>query len=384
MIQRGLLAVAAMAALSAPMARSQEGVPAARLTALDRGVNLGNWFSQAPDGPNYRHEWLRSWIGAADFQALARAGFRHVRFPVEFEMFLDEDNPSRLRPEFLPDFDLALDRILGAGLAVDVDFHAREDTKARLLTDDAFARQLARLWGAVARHLADRDPNRVFLETMNEPTADMPLARWLEIQRRFFAAMRAAAPDRTLIVTANRWDAISQLVRLQPLADRDVVYTFHFYEPLIFTHQGASWVRGQSAVAGLAYPSDPANAAAVARTIGDPAVRAKILKTRADRDWLAAQISQAASWARAHRVPLYCGEFGTYTMTAPRESRLRWIRDVRELCEARGIGWAMWDYCGGFRAALGQPGQRRLDPDCLRALGLGRERTAVPAPSPRP
>jgi endoglucanase len=76
-------------------------------------------------------------------------------------------------------------------------------------------------------------------------------------------------------------------------------------------------------------------------------------------------------WARSHHVPLYCGEFGVYTRAAPPDSRQRWLTDVRELCEMRGIGWAMWDYCGGFRVAVGDaPGHRSLDPGCLQALGL--------------
>jgi endoglucanase len=31
------------------------------------------------------------------------------------------------------------------------------------------------------------------------------------------------------------------LLALQPLADGNVIYNFHFYEPHEFTHQGANW-----------------------------------------------------------------------------------------------------------------------------------------------
>ena len=356
----------------AAAAQAESAVPPARLAVLTRGVNLGNWFSQAPGGRRYQHDRLRHWIDGAEFGALAHAGFRHVRFPVEFEMFFDEDHPSELKPDFLADFDLALDQMLGAGLAVVVDFHAREDTKERLRTDDAFVAKVGLLWGAVARHLAGRDPDRVLLETMNEPLGDMPAARWRDIQARFFSTMRAGAPERTIIVTATRWDSIDELAKLEPLPDGDVVYTFHFYSPMLFTHQGAAWVHnGERLVAGLAFPVVPANRAAIAAGLEDPKIRSTVLAYAADRNALAAQISIAAQWARSHHVPLYAGEFGVYTRTAPPDSRLRWLTDVRELCEGQGIGWSMWDYCGGFRVALGDiPGQRRLDPGCLQALGL--------------
>jgi len=368
-----LLVLGALAEFDGLVAEAQPAaVPPTRLAVLTRGVNLGNWFSQAPGGRQYQHERLRHWIEADEFGALARAGFRHVRFPVEFEMFFDEDHPSELKPDFLADFDLALDHILGAGLAVVVDFHAREDTKKRLRTDDAFVAKVGLLWGAVAGHLAGRDPDRVFLETMNEPLGDMAAPRWRAIQARFFSAMRAAAPGRTIIVTATRWDAIDELAKLEPLPDGNVVYTFHFYSPMVFTHQGAAWVHnGERLVAGLAFPVAPANRAAIAGGLADPKIRSMVLAYAADRDVLAEQISLAAQWAGSRHVPLYCGEFGVYTRAAPPDSRQRWLTAVRELCEQRGIGWAMWDYCGGFRVALGDtPGDRSLDPTCLQALGL--------------
>ena len=89
------------------------------------------------------------------------------------------------------------------------------------------------------------------------------------------------------------------------------------------------------------------------------------------REWIAARLALAIGWGRAHGVPLTCNEFGVYTRVSPPDSRYRWIRDVRELCEAQGVGWSMWDYAGGFRVAStdGQ-GRRTLDPECLRALGL--------------
>ena len=363
---------------AAAIRASASGVPASRLGALSRGVDLGNWFSQAPGGGQYRHDWLRGWITSRDFDALAHAGFTHVRFPVEFEMFLDENHPDVLRPEFLPDFDQALDHILGAGLAVIVDFHARKDTKERLLTDEAFVDKVTAMWGAVARHLANRDPNRVFLETMNEPLPDMPFQRWMAIQEKFLRAIRAAAPDRTIIVTGGRFGSIEGLVRMQPLADRNLVYTFHFYRPSLFVHQGATWINGGRLVTGLAYPENPANRAKVAAEISDPTFHRRVLDYRGNREDLAKQISIAARWAASHGVPLYCGEFGVYAKVAPAASRMRWLRDVREILEANHIGWSMWDYCGGFHLALGKtPGERRLDPQCLKAL-LGHPADAAP------
>jgi endoglucanase len=368
LVGAALIALAATANLSAA-----HTVPAARLERLTRGVNLSHWFSQIPGGPKYSHDRFQKYAGPSDFAILASAGFRHVRYPVEFEMFLDEANPGVLRPEYLKDFDTALDQILAAGLSVIVDWHAREDTKRRLGTDDKFVEVTVQLWSAMAKHLAPRDPERVFFETMNEPATEISLERWASIQNRFVAAMRAAAPQHTIVVSPHSWTGIDNLLKLTPLADGNIVYDFHFYEPMVFTHQGAEWPgMGIEGLGGLAYPVDPAAKAALLDQLPKGGKARHHLSTYAvDRAWLAARLGKAAAWGKKHGVPLTCNEFGVYTRTTPPDSRYRWLRDTREICEELGIGWAMWDYAGGFRVVLvDKDGRRSIDPECVKALGL--------------
>ena len=348
-------------------------VSATRLERLSRGINLSHWFSQMPLGDEASlHQRFKSYNQPADFTLLAAAGFRHVRFPVEFELFLDEKNPGRLRPEFLADFDTALDQLLGAGLAVIVDWHAREETKDRLSHDDQLVAQAVALWGALARHLANRDPEQVFLEIMNEPAGKMSLERWTSIQNQLFTAMRAGAPRHTIIATGHRWSGVDELLQLQPLADTNVVYNFHFYEPMVFTHQSAAWPdMGLEPIVGLNYPAENNNKAANLERVGSGKGRGHLLNYTADRAGLEARLALAIDWAKKYAVPITCNEFGVYTKVSPPLDRYRWLRDVREICEAHNIGWTMWDYAGGFRVALNSaPGLRTLDAACVEALGL--------------
>lgn len=86
---------------------------------------------------------------------------------------------------------------------------------------------------------------------------------------------------------------------------------------------------------------------------------------------LEARLALAIDWAKKYAVPITCNEFGVYTKVSPPLDRYRWLRDVREICEAHNIGWTMWDYAGGFRVALNSaPGLRTLDAACVEALGL--------------
>lgn len=357
--------------VGAAVAAEWGGVPAARLERLTRGVNLSHWFSQMHHG-KHEAEWFDRYLGEADIRLIAAAGFRHVRYPVEFEMFLDEAHPAVLRPEFLARFDTALDRMRAAGLAVIVDWHAREETKHRVATDPAFATRAVELWGAMARHLASRDPEWVFLETFNEPAAKMTPEQWAPIQDRMIDAIRAAAPQHTIVVSPCRWSGIDDLLEMPLHRQTNLVYNFHFYEPMVFTHQAAAWPEmGLEPVAGLRYPVESVSKRENLARVGTGEGRRHVEAYAADRAWLAERLATVREWQQRHGLPVTCNEFGVYAKVAPREDRLRWIRDARELLEEAGIGWTMWDYAGGFYVAQGDPATgRKMDDECLRALGL--------------
>ena len=71
------------------------------------------------------------------------------------------------------------------------------------------------------------------------------------------AAIRAQDSTHSIIFGDVEWYGIDKLVSRQPLADTNVIYAFHDYEPFIFTHQGASWAN-LGATHDLPYPYDPA------------------------------------------------------------------------------------------------------------------------------
>ena len=67
------------------------------------------------------------------------------------------------------------------------------------------------------------------------------------------------------------------MVFLEPLPDTNVIYVFHFYEPHIFTHQGATWgAYYWRWVKGLHYPSSPENAAQVAAAVPEAVNRLSV------------------------------------------------------------------------------------------------------------
>jgi endoglucanase len=344
----------------------------ARAGRLRRGVNLSHWFSQSP-GRDYSENHLRTHTTARDIALIKEMGFDHVRFPVEPAPFFNEEHPSDLNPEYMRLLDDALDMMLASGLSVVFDLHPSDEFKIKLRTDDRHVEAFAEFWRALARHLSTRDPERLFLEIMNEPMVE-DAYRWMGIQARVAAAMREGAPRHTIIAAGPRWSAVDELLRIEPLADRNVIYNFHLYDPHTFTHQGATWGADYwPYIKNVPYPSSPEAVAPLLSSVERESARGA-LRAYGEERWNAERIERlvalAADWARRRGVPLTCNEFGVYRTYSPTQARLRWIEDVRTALERHRIGWSLWDYADSFGVAVRKDGRATPDPQVTSALGL--------------
>ena len=374
----GLLAI--LLALVIPAAAQSRAAGAetafARARHLRHGINASGWFTQASD---YSAARTGRYTDAQDIALMAKLGFDHVRLsidpvPLAMSMYPVPGSNGNANKDFLARLDRAVDTMLADHLAVIIDIHPSDDYKQQMRTSDDAVDRFTMLWRKLAAHYADRDPNMVFFEILNEPEIDDPY-RWAGIQARVAAAIREAAPDNTIIATGASWSNILDLLALQPLADGNVIYNFHFYEPHEFTHQGATWsVPYWSLTHDIPYPATESSMPDLLKGVPDAADRYQLENYWLD-GWNAhhirLMIDEAAAWARTNHVPLICNEFGAYREHTDPVSRANWIRDVRTALEADGIGWAMWDYRGGFGVVTKQDGQpAQVDDGVVKALGL--------------
>jgi aryl-phospho-beta-D-glucosidase BglC (GH1 family) len=264
--------------------------------------------------------------------------------------------------------------ILAQRLAVIVDIHPADEFKLRL-KDDRQVENFVKFWRALAEHLSQRDPEMVFLETINEPMVEDPY-RWYGIQAKLIAAMRAGAPKHTIIASGHRWSGLAEMLALEPYSDPNIIYNFHYYDPFPFTHQGANWAGPNlQFYRHVPYPSSPESVAKILDTIADEPARLNLVHYGQDR-WNAERIdrdiSMAAEWGARHHVLVTCNEFGAYRAFSNSEDRVRWITDMRTVLERHGIGWTMWDYAGGFSVVNKANGHATPDTETVKALGLGR------------
>jgi endoglucanase len=348
--------------------------PPSRLAHLKHGINLSSWFAQVYDSRGYTKEHFEAWVTADDMALIKSMGFDHVRLSVNPKPMFVPSRPEALLPDYLAYLDAAVKMALDKGLAVIIDMHPDSDFQAQL-KEDGPAQKFTDFWRALAQHYSSWDPGMVFFEILNEPEMS-DRYRWSGLEMKIAAAIREGAPQHTIIAAGARWSDDDDLVFLEPLRDPNVIYNFHFYEPHIFTHQGATWgaYYWHWLTGGLRYPSSPEAAAKVAGEVPDAVDRLHVIRYGYDH-WDAARIegdiNQVAEWAERNHVPVTCNEFGVFRRYADPKDRAAWITDVRTALERHGIGWAMWDYSGGFGVVTKRSGEPTVVDDAvLHALGL--------------
>ena len=360
-------------AIAQALPQAQSSVPPARLAHIRHGINLSEWFAQVWDSKGYTKEHFQTWNTPTDIALIKSMGFDHVRLSINPQPLMDAMRNHDGGKEYFGFLDDAVKMILDAGLAVQIDMHPESDFKERLAKENDFVERYADFWSTVAQHFAPADPERVFFEILNEPEFS-DAYRWYGVEVKLAAAIRRAAPRHTIIATGARWDDDDDLIFLEPLPDPNVIYVFHFYEPHIFTHQGATWGAFYwHWLKGLHYPSSPENAAQVAATVPEAIDRLHVIRygqEHWDATRIESEINQAADWAKRRKVPLICNEFGVYRDFADPHDRAAWITDVRIALERHQIGWTMWDYSGGFGVVTKSDGKATPDAAIVRALGL--------------
>jgi endoglucanase len=187
---------------------------------------------------------------------------------------------------------------------------------------DACRVRLLAFWSQVADHYQG-SPSAVVFEILNEPNRAMD-SRWNAIAAEALAVIRKTNPNRNVIIGPAFWNSSAWLSRLElPQADSHIIVAVHYYAPMQFTHQGASWTPQYTALTGVIW--------------GTPEDYAAI-----DHDFDGVQ-----AWAKEHHRPILLGEFGAYDK-APLDSRVKYTSAVARAAEKRGWAWAYWQFDSDF------------------------------------
>jgi endoglucanase len=391
MALRGFFLFCALALFaSLPVSRAS----AQQVSDLHRGLNLSSWLANAPRQP----------VSARDFAQIKQAGFDHVRLPFNPSYYgfkLEESGGDVTHIDFTP-LDRAVAMAEQYNLPVIIDLHPSGEFVDTLERYPWAETEYVALWKAIALRYRSHGASAVLFELLNEPQYYKAEARWTRLAERLTTTIRGVSPDRTIIIGAPHGSEIDGLAYLQPHTDLHTIYTFHFYEPYIVTHQGIHMgFEGKSirAFRNLPYPSDLATkpASSYAPEASNAAQAQNELTDYINTPWdsthVGARIKVAQDWATTNHVRILCGEFGALRNHIDPTSRYRWINDARIAMDADGIGWELWDYTDLFGIAvpvgatstdpvdgsvrLNDPekGSRTFEPAALKALGLAQGMT---------
>lgn len=389
--------------------------------ALHRGVGLHEWLNWSPldaDGsyrwPPYRsvEEWLGQYRPASDwpegdpFAAIRALGFDFVRLTVDPGPLLASEGAER--QQALAVLSDAVKQLLAADLKVVFNLHSvsqvpqySRDVIDASADTPGVAHYIA-MSADVAAMLAPLGTDKVVFEPFNEP-AHYPCDTsgsedWQTIMANTVAAVRAVSTELAIVATGACGGSITGLTDIVPsFDDANLLYSFHMYEPHLFTHQRSD-IEGDFA-SGLPWPASMGSPEAVVAMLEtqmdvaglDETAKARNLQAVSpfiaqyfQEGWgeaqLVARIGEAVSWAGAHSIPterLFMGEFGAILMSldgrmgAFDADRLRYLAAVRTEAEKHGIPWAVWEYSNPYGMSVIKPkGPAVADGKMLEALGL--------------
>lgn len=384
-----------------------------------RGVGIHsmmNWGSLKSGSASHYEprpfEEPRSAFPEALVKELVPAGFDFVRLSLDAGPFMQLQGPDRtaLERKLVSN----IEKLHALGLDVLVDCHPVEqvplysvqsilgDLEGPLFSE--YRAMIVRL----AALLAGMPANRVALELMNEPALDNAGHRtqvmvWGAAQLSLHDAARRTAPELPLMLTGAHYGGISGLNDLDPYpySDSNVLFSYHYYFPIAFTHQGVDYGFPDAPSAGyisdLPYPFDAVPPAEIGAAL-EARIAALDLEPRAKaaaneharrvlKDFLAEKwnrermendFSIIARWAdrngiERHRIVM--GEFGVTKRSdrlvgAAEIYRRRWMGDATQLAQANGFGWSIWDL-NSYQMGLSRlDDETRLDRDLLAALTM--------------
>ena len=332
-----------------------------------RGVNLTGWFQTS--GPR-QIQFTK--FTKQDFINIQTLGCDVVRLPINLHFMTDGPPDYTIDPLFFDFLDPVIDWIEELRIHLILDNHTFDPAAS---TPDDIGDALVPVWTRMAGHFKDRS-ELVYYEVLNEPHG-ITDAKWNAIQQRVIDAIRAVDTKHAIVVGPAGWNSYNNLALMPRYSDANLIYTFHFYDPFLFTHQGAGWTDpSMEPLAGVPFPFAAVRMPACPQSLKGTWIEGSLTsgyRTDGTVKHVRDLIDIAVRFKTQRNVPIFCGEFGVYIPNSPAADRIVWYDAVRSYLEEKGIAWTTWDYTGGF--GLFEKGTSELfDYDInlplVRALGL--------------
>lgn len=310
------------------------------------GINLGGWLSQC----DHSKERYETFIVENDIKLISEWGLDHVRVPIDYELIEAEDG-SYIEAGF-DIIQKVIDWTGKYGLNMVLDLHKTfgfsfdfGENESGFFENEAYQERFYRLWSELSRRFG-KYSDRLCFEILNEVTDKEYSDTWNRISTECIKAIRKNAPDIKILVGGYYNNAIDALKDLAMPYDENIVYNFHCYEPLVFTHQGGYWVPGMDTEFRMPFESTYAEYEKNTKTKLEQNSH-DFLDYDQDKkigiEYFEDLVSEAVRVAEERNVTLYCGEYGVINLVSA-EDTLKWYKMICSVFDKYGIGRAAWSY----------------------------------------
>ena len=315
---------------------------------IHRGTNISHLFvdEHLPRGDR------RAYFNERDISQIARFGFDHIRIPIIEKRLWDETgNPHTDAFSYLNHI---ISVSIHAGLRVILCFHelrSHEFSTMGVITPKLFIDPneieiFCEKWSELSDRFVDYPTNSLAYELLNEPLAPAD-EDWNKVLKRVYAKIRTREAERTLIIGSNFFQRPEKIKRLWlPANDPNIIKSFHFYYPELFTHYKTTWSSMGKYDGPISYPGRPVPKEFEHKleTLG---LHPKITNQPITRLLIKKLLRDAIGNAQQSIHPVHCGEFGC-SKEIPKNLLELWYRDIVECMEEEGIAWTQWDWKGNF------------------------------------
>ena len=322
-----------------------------------RGINvkLVTWKKGNTQNPG-------SYISENTFKKLSTWNINHIRVTLFEDEFSEEDTrtwekmPAVHKNELLAPYRENLEGlehvlklaekyhiyvIPAAGFRRNTDILYEESGVA------CFQTTLVELWKYIAKEFGT-NPWLLGYDLLNEPNSKNEIQYWWNVTvPTLVREIRAIDKDTYLVVQPTPWGNVEGFRKLTPIKDPKVVYSFHFYRPHNYTHQGVGvhkLTKGK-----FVYPGNLINFDTSPEIYWD-------------RNQMCKEVADVLEFQEKYSVRIWCGEFSAIRW-AP--GAAQWIADAISVFEVYGWNWCYYSYgeWNGFNPTFAHDSKENFNPD---------------------
>jgi endoglucanase len=309
--------------------------------SFNKGVNLTNWFQTVS-----AHQIQFTKFTKQDFINIKSLGCDVVRLPINLHAMTSGTPNFIIDPLFFSFLDSAVNWAEDLQIHLILDNHTFDPS---VNTEPGVENTLVKVWKQMAAHYKDHT-YYILYEILNEPHG-ITTQVWGQIQQSAINAIRSEDTKHTIIVGASGYNAYGEMKYLPTYSDTNLLYTFHFYDPFLFTHQGASWVSpSMEPILGIPFPYSAGKMPACPTSMNGTWIESLFngyLNDGTETN-VKSLIDIAVDFKTSRHVKIFCGEFGVYIPNSNNTDRVHWYDVVRKYLNEKGIPWTIWDYTGSF------------------------------------